>query len=344
MRASDTRPGVDPRLLDLFERHQAAPIPDSARRYEPGAGYRSHDETLAGSGVFGIALASVNGEEASVGDDDLPFALQSVSKVFTYALALQDLGRDRVLERVGVEPSGDPYNSIAFDERHARPYNPMVNAGALVTTDLVKGADPTEKIARLLENLRGYAGDSSLQVDEQTLEDELTAGDHNRATAYLMRSQNMITGDVESTLRVYLSQCSVMVTSRELARMGATLANGGVNPTTGRRCLPRERVRDVLSVMYTCGMYDFAGEWAYEIGVPAKSGVSGAILCVIPGKLGIAVFSPALDEYGNSIRGTAVCEEISAGLGLHVFATEDEDSFARSPLVASPPSPKRVSS
>ena len=172
-----------------------------------------------------------------------------------------------------------------------------------------------------------YAGNPALTVDEEKFQRELRAADHNRATAYLMRSQSMLDGDVEAIVALYLRQCSVVVTCDDLAMMAATLANGGVHPRTGDAVLSRARVRDVLSVMYTCGMYDFAGQWAYEIGVPAKSGVSGAILCVIPGKMGIAVFSPGLDPYGNSIRGVRVCQEISERLGLHVFATAEEDAL-----------------
>ena len=327
MRSAITHDQVDPRLRELYERHRSTPMPESARFFDPAEGYRTRAEGAVDPDEFAIAMVTVDGERRSIGDDHLAFAMQSVSKVFAYGLALEDNGRERVLERVGVEPSGDAFNSIVFDERHQRPYNPMVNAGALVTADLVHGADPAEKVERILANLRSYAGDAPLEVDEWTLERELAAADRNRATAYLMRAQGMIGGDVEATLRTYLAQCSVKVTCPQLALMAATLANGGVNPLTGRGCMPHQRVRDVLSVMYTCGMYDFAGEWAYEVGVPAKSGVSGAILCVIPGKLGIAVFSPGLDEYGNSIRGIGVCEEISEGLGLHVFASDDEDAL-----------------
>jgi len=316
---------VDRRLAALYERQLHIELTDEARFYESGRGYHPIGETVENQDEFAIAIARVDGTLTSVGDADVSFALQSVSKVFAYGLALQDHGREHVLTRVGVEPSGDAYNSIVFDERHNRPYNPMVNAGALVTSDLVRGADTAEKIKRLRGSLCDYADSDRLGVDRQTLQSELRTADRNRATAYLMRAHGMIEGDVEDTLQTYLSQCSVKVTCSELAMMGSTLANGGINPVTGRVCLPRERVRDVLSVMYTCGMYDFAGEWAYEVGVPAKSGVSGAILCVIPGKLGIAVFSPGLDEYGNSIRGVRVCQEISEGLGLHVFATEAED-------------------
>lgn len=326
---------VDRRLRLLYERHRSVALPADARFYEPGRGYHGIDEAEGGHDEFAIALASVGGRLASIGADAAPFALQSVSKVFAYGLALEDHGREDVLTRVGVEPSGDAFNSIVFDERHNRPYNPMVNAGALVTSDLVRGSGPAEKIERLLGSLREYAGTQRLAIDRDVLVRELASNDRNRATAYLMRAQGMIDGDVEQTLEVYLSQCAVTVTCRDLATMAATLANGGINPLTGRICLPRDRVRDVLSVMYTCGMYDFAGEWAYEIGLPAKSGVSGAILCVVPGKFGIAVFSPGLDAYGNSIRGVSVCQEISERLGLHVFATEDEDALLGGPIEGS---------
>ena len=234
-----------------------------------------------------------------------------------------------MLEHVGVAPSGDAFNSIVFDSRHHHPHNPMVNAGALVITSLVAGANDDEKLERLVDTMRRYAGNPALTVDEEKFERELRAADHNRATAYLMRSQSMLDGDVEAIVSLYLRQCSVVVTCDDLAMMAATLANGGVHPRTGEVVLGRARVRDVLSVMYTCGMYDFAGEWAFEIGVPAKSGVSGGLLAVIPGKMGIAVFSPGLDPYGNSVRATRVCQEVSGRLGLHVFASEDEDEMLR---------------
>jgi glutaminase len=226
--------------------------------------------------------------------------------MFVYGLALELCGHERVLARVGVEPSGDAFNSIVFDERNNRPFNPMVNAGALATTDLVGGEDAA--LERILYVLKRYTGSEGIEVDEGVFEAEMRTADRNRATAYLMRSEGMLAGDVEATLALYLRQCSVHVTCRELALMAVTLANGGVNPATGERALGARYVRDVLSVMHTCGMYDFAGQWAYRIGIPAKSGVSG-VLAVVPGKLGIGVFSPGLDAYGNSVRGTAVCEE-----------------------------------
>lgn len=318
---------VTKRLQELYEQHRQVDPSDTASYYEPGHGYCGLEQTLSTQSQFAIAVMRIDGQLSSVGDDELPFALQSVSKVFAYGLALADHGRERVLDQVGVEPTGEAFNSIAFDEADERPHNPMVNAGAIATTALLRGSDQRERLERLLKSLRAYGANDSIDVDAYTIEGELRDADRNRAIAYLMRSREMISGDVEDTLELYLRQCSVRVDCRDLATMAATLANGGVNPISGEECIPRERARDVLSVMYTCGMYDFAGHWAFEVGLPAKSGVSGAILCVVPGKGGIAVFSPGLDPYGNSVRGTRVCADISQRLGLHIFATEAEDQM-----------------
>jgi len=327
MLAGEISEQVEQRLEELYRRH--LPVDEDAvvSYYHAARGYYGPEAAGEERDRFAICLATTDGRLYHAGDHDVPFALQSLSKVFVYGLALADRGRERVLERVGVEPSGDAFNSIVFDERHHRPYNPMVNAGALVTTDLVRGSDLEAKLHRILSILRLCAANDSLEVDEQTFRREMKAADRNRATAYLMRSQGMLEGDVEAILALYLKQCSVRVTCRDLAVMAATLANGCTNPLTGKRVLPRERVRDVLSVMHTCGMYDAAGQWTYDVGVPAKSGVSGGILAVIPGKGGIGVFSPGLDAHGNSVRGVRVCREMSERLGLHVFATNAEDAL-----------------
>jgi glutaminase len=317
---------VDERLTELYERHRKLEDDAETTVYDARRGAES-PQPGADRDRFGICLAAVDGQMFIAGDNEVPFPLQSISKVFTFGLALEDHGREEVLRHVGVEPSGDAFNSIVFDERNNRPFNPMVNAGALVTTSLVRGDGPGEKLERILAAMRRFAGNERIEVDEEIYAAELEAADLNRATAYLMRSQGMIEDDVEETIQSYLRHCAVAVTCDDLATMGATLANGGLNPLTGERAIPRENVRDVLSVMYTCGMYDAAGAWAYEVGVPAKSGVSGGILAVIPGKLGIAVYSPELDAHGNSVRGVRVCEEISDRLGLHVFAGEDEDTL-----------------
>ncbi len=318
---------VGERLEDLYGRQREVPPDEIDGFYTPGTGYRGVEDADGELDVFGVCLTGSEGNIFGAGDFEQGFPLQSISKVIAYGLALDDHGRDAVLERVGVEPSGEAFNSLEFDESHQRPFNPMVNAGALVTTDLIKGSSSEEKLERFIETLSGYTGRDDHAADAKVFEAELKDADHNRAAAYLMRSNEMLDGKVEDVIELYLHQCSVHVTARDLAVMAATLANGCINPLTGRQAGSPDRTRDLLSVMYTCGMYDFAGEWAYSVGFPAKSGVSGGVLAVVPGKMGIGVFSPGLDANGNSVRGIRVCQELSERLGLHVFASEAEDSL-----------------
>lgn len=273
---------------------------------------------------FGMAVTRIDGTPFHMGDADFRFPLYSISKVFTYARVLEDHGRDAVLRRVGVEPSGEAFNAFRFDEPNNRPFNPMVNAGALVAVNLVRGANREEKVERVVEQLRVFAGNPNLHVDPDVLDKEIERDDRNLGLSYLMRSLGMLEGDVEENLAVYLSFCSVMVTARDLATMGATIAYGGVNPITGERAMSRAHVRDVVTVMLTCGMYDAAGQWAYEVGLPAKSSVSGGILVVIPNRVGGGFFSPGLDRHGNSIRCINLCRDLSEHFGLHVFADPDE--------------------
>ncbi len=326
MPTPEIRRRIARRLDELVARCRAEPPGSVANLYASGRGYYPPQEAGPEREEFAISVATVDGERYDAGDADLAFALQSLSKVFAYGLALADHGRDAVLSRVGVEPSGDAFNSLRFDERHLRPYNPMVNAGALVTSELIAGDGQAGALERAVALQRAFAGREDLAVDEATLEAEMATADRNRGTAYLMRSAGMLHGDVDATIERYLAQCSVHVTAGDLAVMGASLADGGRNPMTGEQVLPRRRARDVLSVMLTCGMYDYAGHWAFDVGLPAKSGVSGGILMVVPGKVGVGVLSRGLDAYGNSVRGTSVCRELSDRLGLHVFATEAEDA------------------
>jgi glutaminase len=278
-----------------------------SRYYESGRGYIAPECAGNAREQFAISIAGVGGEVHRAGDHQLAFPLHSISKVFAYAQALEDHGREAVLRRVGVEPSGDAYNSITFDEHNRRPHNPMVNAGALATSELIQGRDMHEKLERVLRLIRGLAGNEQLAVDEDVFSREADTADRNRATAYLMRSDGMLSGDVEATLALYLRQCAIKVTCADLAMIATTLANGGRNPLTGQPVLSPRVNRDVLSVMLTCGMFDFAGEWTYQVGFPAKSGVSGGIIAAIPGKLGIGVFSLGLDRFGNRVRGARVC-------------------------------------
>lgn len=268
---------------------------------------------------FAISVATVSGQVYSVGDWQIPFLIQSISKIFTYGLALEDWGRDAVLEKVDVEPTGDAYDSIIkLKSKSKRPYNPMINAGAIATTSLIKGKGPANRLNRLLEMYRRYVG-HRVFVDTPTFMSERMNGDRNWAISYLLRNFGMISGNIGQILDLYLQQCSVLLDCRDLALMGATLANNGIHPITGERAIQPDYVRDLLSVMYSCGMYDFTGEWVYQIGFPAKSGVSGGIIGVVPGELGIAVFSPPLDERGNSIRGIKVCEELARRFELHIL-------------------------
>lgn len=272
---------------------------------------------LADPDDFGLAVATLDGRVYEVGSTT-PFTIQSVSKPFAYALALADRGVEEVLRHVGVEPTGDPFNSISVDEVTRRPFNPMVNAGAIVTTSLVRGDSREEQFERIRAGLSAFAG-RELEVDEGVFRSERETGDRNRAIAYLARTVGLLDPDVDGVLDVYFRQCSVLVTARDLAVMAATLAGGGTNPLTGTQVLPRELVGRVLTVMTTCGMYDYAGEWLYRVGLPAKSGVSGDITAVLPGQLGIGVRSPMLDRNGNSVRGIAACEELSSHFGLHLL-------------------------
>lgn len=267
---------------------------------------------------FGICVVTVDGQVYTVGDCEQLFTIQSISKVFVYGLALEEHGRDYVLTRVGVEPTGDAFNSIQLDEISKRPYNPMVNAGAIATTSLIKGSNPSDRLNRLLDMFGGYVG-HELFVDMPVFLSERTTGHRNRAMAYLMLNFGAIDEKIEEALDLYFQQCSVMVNCRDLAVMAATLANCGINPITKQRAVEACYVRDILTVMYTCGMYDFAGQWAYKVGLPAKSGVSGGIIAVVPQKMGIGVFSPLLDSHGSSVRGMKVCEDLCDRFGLHLF-------------------------
>src|SRR3954449_2163291 len=245
---------VDDRLDELYERYKPIDEEQVASYYESGRGYYPASEAADERDLFALAFATNTGDVRTGGDCHVPFALQSLSKVFAYGLALADHGRDKVLDHVGVEPSGDAFNSIHLDERHHRPHNPMVNAGALVTTALIEGKDFDEKLERMLTHLRAYAANDNLAVDQDLFEREMRSADRNRATAYLMRSRGMLDGDVEAILALYLHQCAITMTCVDLGVIGATLANGGVNPRTHERGLASDVARDVLTVMYTCGM------------------------------------------------------------------------------------------
>jgi glutaminase len=268
--------------------------------------------------AFGIAVSTTDGRRIGVGDADRPFTIQSISKLLMYGLALETHGREHVTSRVGVAPTGDSFNAIVLDEDDNRAPNPMVNAGAIAVTDLVVGDDVGARVDVVRSMYERYLGRRP-ELDHDVWESERATGHRNRAIAYLMLSRGIIDDRVEETLDLYFGQCSVLVTCDDLALIGATLANHGVHPVTGERVVSPEVVRDMLSVALTCGMYDYAGEWVFTVGIPAKSGVGGGILGILPGVGGLATFSPRLDEYGNSVRGVQVFEQLSSRFALHLF-------------------------
>lgn len=317
----DVLAGILERYSGLDEGELASYIPELAR-VDPA--------------LFSISMVTADGRSFDVGDHNASFTIQSVSKPFVYGMALADHGLDTVMARVGVEPSGDAFNSVLLDEESNRPFNPMVNAGAIATTDLITGVDLSERTRRLTGMMERYCG-RELRVDNAVFMSERATGHRNRAMANLMLATGMVGPGIDESLDLYFQQCSVLVTGHDLAVMGATLANGGVNPVTGVEAIPAEHVKHVLSVIGTCGMYDYAGGWSFRVGLPAKSGVSGGLVAIVPGRLGIGVYSPLLDAHGHSVRGVRVCEDLSDRLGLHLMEPR------RSDLITDLLAPRRLS-
>ena len=269
---------------------------------------------------LGASIAMVDGELYASGDTDSLFTIQSISKPFVYALALADRGFERVLDKVGVEPSGEPFNEISLEDSSGRPLNPMINAGAITTHSLVgtETMNPAERMERVISGLSAFAG-RSLDVDEAVYSSEIEHAHRNLAIAHMLRSHDILTENPTGVVEGYTRQCSLLVTVQDLAMMAATLANYGIQPVTGEQVVPKTVVRQVLSVMFTCGMYNAAGDWATQVGIPAKSGVGGGIIGSVPGQLGLATFSPRLDVHGNSVRGVSLFERFSSDMGMHVM-------------------------
>src|SRR6202163_457085 len=271
---------------------------------------------------FGISLATLDGHVYEVGDTRIPFTIQSMSKPFVFALALDTLGAARVESAIGVEPSGDPFNSIRLNADN-HPFNPMVNAGATTCTGLIHEAKGSGTFEYIRQALSRFAG-RELDVDEAVFASETVSGDRNRAIAYLLRTSHVLKEDVDAVLETYFRQCAVLVTARDIAVMAATLANRGINPVTGEQVVSPYAISRTLSVMTSSGMYDYAGEWIYRVGIPAKSGVGGGILAALPARLGLGSYSPRLDSHGNSVRGIRVCEALSLHYDLHMLNRSDD--------------------
>jgi glutaminase len=278
---------------------------------------------------FGISLATLDGHVYEVGDTRIPFTIQSMSKPFVFALALDTLGAARVESAIGVEPSGDPFNSIRLNADN-HPFNPMVNAGAIACSGLIHEAKGDSAFEYIRQALGRFAG-RELGIDEAVFASESATGDRNRAIGYLLRNSTVIKDNVNAVLEVYFRQCSVLVTARDIAVMAATLSNRGINPVTGEQVMTPYAISRTLSVMTSSGMYDYAGEWIYRVGIPAKSGVGGGILAALPARLGLGSYSPRLDRHGNSVRGIKVCEALSRHYDLHMLNRSDD---ARNSIIA----------
>lgn len=276
--------------------------------------------TKTPSDLFGVVIATRDGKVYSAGDVDYKFSIQSVSKPFTAALVMKQQGPRVLREKVGVEPTGLPFNSRLAIELYPkqRSVNPLVNAGAIATVSLVQASSEADRWNQVLQNISDFAG-TPLTVLEEVYESEYTTAFGNRAIANLLYNYERLYSDPEEAMRVYTRQCSIGVSARDLAIMGATLANGGVNPLTKKPVLPPEHVPELLAVMATAGFYDESGEWMYTAGLPAKTGVGGGIVAVVPGRFAIAAFSPRLNEAGNSVRSLNAIRDIAGELGVGVF-------------------------
>lgn len=298
-------------------------IIDKNRHYAKAGKVASYIPELskADGGALGICITTLEGEEFFSGDYEKKFTIQSISKVITLMLAIIDNGTDYVFSRIGMEPTGAAFNSIIDLESNndPKPLNPMINSGAIATVSLIAGDTAEEKFQRILDFTRKITGNPHIDINENVYASEKATGDRNRSLAYFMKSTGVIEGNAEQILEVYFKQCSMEVNCRDIARIGAMLANTGVIIHSNERVISSEVARIIKTIMVTCGMYDGSGNFAVHIGVPAKSGVGGGIMSAVPRRMGIGVFGPALDAKGNSIAGIKVLEDLSKSLDLSIF-------------------------
>lgn len=268
---------------------------------------------------FAITIATVDGKIYQVGDVNKPFPMESLSKVFTLALAMEQHGPQVVLKKLGANATGMPFNSgLAVELTKGAPENPLVNAGAMSTVSLIEAKDKTDRWNKILDNLNVWA-DATLTVNEPVFKSEMETNQHNQALAKLMESYNSFYGNTDDAVEIYTRQCSVDITVEQLAKMGAVLANKGKSPFNGKQLLNEKYVPQVLAEMAIAGLYDGSGKWLYTVGIPAKSGVGGGMVAVVPGEYAIAVYSPPLDEAGNSVRAQKTIEYVAEATEANVF-------------------------
>jgi glutaminase len=273
---------------------------------------------------FGIVVITVDGKIYSVGDTKIPFAIESIVKPFTYALAIQDNGEEIMESKVGMNATGQKFNSVmAIEQMPNHLENPLVNAGAIQVASLIKGKDNDEKWNRILAYTQALS-DGKPYLGTAVYESESSTNQHNQAIGKLLESYGLITTDSLPAVDLYTKACSIMVTAEQLALMGATFANGGVNPLSHQAVIDPKFVKDALSMMTVAGLYENSGAWWLKVGIPAKSGVGGGIIAIIPHKMAIVAFAPPLDEAGNSVKAQAAIEELSKTWNLHVLAKNKE--------------------
>lgn len=301
-------------LSQLIDQHRKDTKNGKVANYIPELGKTPED-------LLGVSIMDLDGQLFEAGDHGFRFTLQSISKPIVLLLALLDNGEEKVFEKVGKEPTGDPFNSIirleTYDEH--KPLNPMINAGAISVSALIKGKDSNEKIDRIIEFIRKITHNADIHVNEAVFNSEVTTGHRNRSMAYFLYDVGNLEIEVEEALNVYFKQCSIEVTTKDLACIGAVLAADGIDILTGERLFPKRYCDIVKSYMATCGMYDGSGEFAINVGIPAKSGVGGGIMCTVLGRMGIGVFGPALDAKGNSHAGLKLLESLSKDLSLSIY-------------------------
>lgn len=301
-------------LKSIIENNRRYTLEGKVASYIPGLA-KANPEHL------GICVTTLEGKEFSAGDCDVKFTIQSISKVISLMVAILDNGTKNVFSKVGMEPTGDSFNSIVSLEvkNPQKPFNPMINAGAIATTALISGDSLEERFEKIINFTRKITGNNDININEEVYLSERATGDRNRALAYFMKSNKLIDGNVDDILDLYFRQCAIEGTCKDIARIAAMLANDGILPWSGERVISREVSRIVKTIMVTCGMYDASGEFAVHIGIPAKSGVGGGILAAVPRRMGIGVFGPALDAKGNTIAGIQVLQELSKELDLSIF-------------------------
>lgn len=275
----------------------------------------------ADSNNLSICITDINGCTYCIGDSKVRFTVQSIAKIIILVTALKEAGFDEVFSRVGMEPTGDPFNSIIRLETMMshKPLNPMINAGAIAVTSCISGENSEDRFEKILNYAKLLLGNDELNYDQKVYQSEKETGGRNRALAYMMNADGVFSGEVEEHLDVYFKSCSIMATCEEISYLGAVIANNGVSPRTGQRLIGQFEVKIIRSLMSTCGMYDASGEYAFRVGIPSKSGVGGGIMGAVPNRVGIGVYSPALDQKGNSFCGVKAMEFLSKELELSIF-------------------------